>query len=194
MAAGRPSFDEWITAYPRSRILRFIHRAPILLWRLGLGPVVGRFFLLVTTRGRKSGLPRRTVVSSSEMGGRRYSPCPYGEQAEWYRNLVADPRVTIQTDQGARSAVAVRVSDDDELASFYRLREHADRADLGRLLDQFGIAHDPAALLADKDRFYLVRFDPSGPSGLPPQRADLAWAWALLAAILLAGWRARRRG
>ena len=189
--SGR-SFDEWLTEYPHSRILRFIHRAPILLWRLGLGSALGRVFILVTTRGRKSGLPRRTVVASYEMDGRTYSLCPYGERASWYRNLAADPRVTIQTRRGAESAEAVRVTDDHELTRFYRLLERGDRAFLEQVLDGFGIAHDPAALAANKDRFYLVRFDPSGPSGLPAQRADLVWAWAVPPALLLC-WRALRR-
>lgn len=119
------SFGEWITAYPQSRILRLVHKAPIMLWRLGLGSLAGRVFVLVTTRGRKSGLPRRTVVSWHLMGGRIYSPCPYGERAEWYRNVVAHPRVTIQAHRRPESAEAVRVTDDDELTRFYRLLELA---------------------------------------------------------------------
>ena len=187
------SFGEWVTGYPRSRVLRLVHRAPILLWRLGLGAVAGRAFVLVTTRGRKSGLPRRTVVSSHEMDGRIYSPCPYGERAEWYRNLAADPRVTIQARRCPQCAVAVRVTDDDELTGFYRLLERRDRAALHYLLDEAGVAHDPAEMVARKDRVHVIRFDPAGPSGLPPQRADLAWAWGLLPALLIAR-RTRGRG
>jgi len=185
------SFGEWLTAYPRSRILRLVHKAPILLWRLGLGPIVGRVFVLVTTRGRKSGLPRRTVVSSHSMDGRIYSPCPYGERADWYRNLATHPRVTIQTHRRPASAEAVRVTDDDELTRFYRLLERRDRAALDYLLDLAGIAHDPTEMVANKDRVHVIRFDPSGPSGLPPQRADLAWTWGLPLALLMAR-RARR--
>lgn len=185
MSAGKASFNGWVTGYPRAPIVRAVHRAPILLWRLGLGCLAGRAFVLLTTRGRNSGLPRRTVVSLHSMGGLTYSPCPYGELAEWYRNLTVDPRVTIQTHRGAESALAARVTDDDELSDFYGLLDHRDRQALEHLLDQAGIAHDVAAMVENMDRVHVVRFDPAGPSGLPPQRADLAWAWGVLAALIL---------
>jgi len=40
-------------------------------------------------------------------------------------------------------------------------------------------------MVGNRDRVHVVRFDPAGPSDLPPQRADLAWAWGALAALIL---------
>jgi len=37
---------------------RFIHIGPRIAYALGLGPLIGRFVLLLTTYGRKSGRPR----------------------------------------------------------------------------------------------------------------------------------------
>jgi deazaflavin-dependent oxidoreductase (nitroreductase family) len=187
---GEVSFGDWVTAYPESWILRSIHRAPILLWRIGLGRVVGRAFVLVTARGRKSGLPRRTVISWHPMGGRIYSVCPYGERADWYRNVIADPRVIIQTHRGPGSAEAVRVTDDDELAGFYDVLERRDPAALEHLLDLADVVPEPGATVAAKDQIRVLRFDPVPPFGLSSQRADLAWIWGALTVLVLA-WRVK---
>ena len=79
--------------YPDSPWEKFLVKLPILFWRLGLGPVTGQLFLVLTTTGRKSGLPRRTMVEYSRMSGKKYSPCAFGERAHWYQNIIADPQV-----------------------------------------------------------------------------------------------------
>jgi deazaflavin-dependent oxidoreductase (nitroreductase family) len=181
----------WMMGYPDTPGRRWLHKAPVTLWRLGLGPVLGRVFILLTARGRKSGQPRRTAVARWEVNGQLYGWCPYGERAQWYRNVVADPRVTLQTRGGARSAVVARVADDEELTRLYRVMEETDAAGLAWYLGRVGIEEDPADLVAKKERVHFLRFDPAPDSELPGQRADLAWVWGALA--LLAGWWCRRR-
>ena len=44
----------------------------------------------------------------------------FGRRAQWYRNIEADPQVTIQTAAGAESAIARRVTDGDELLAGVR--------------------------------------------------------------------------
>ena len=46
----------------RTRLGRALVRAPIWLYRLGLGGLLGRRFLLLTYTGRKSGRPRQVVL------------------------------------------------------------------------------------------------------------------------------------
>jgi deazaflavin-dependent oxidoreductase (nitroreductase family) len=72
-----------------------------LLWRLGLGPVIGRLFMIMTTTGRVSGLPRRTAIEFHEIDGR---PCVLANwpQSNWLRNLAANPILTVQTWRGAQ--------------------------------------------------------------------------------------------
>jgi len=48
-------------SYP-SGIMKRLLKAPILFYRLGLGLVVGRLFMVMTTTGRKSGQPRRIAM------------------------------------------------------------------------------------------------------------------------------------
>jgi deazaflavin-dependent oxidoreductase (nitroreductase family) len=61
------------------------------LIRLGIG---GKTTYLLTTTGRKSGLPRTTPVNLMENGD-RYLVSPYGEVA-WVHNIRADPEVVLQ--------------------------------------------------------------------------------------------------
>ncbi|WP_243710953.1 nitroreductase family deazaflavin-dependent oxidoreductase [Actinomadura sp. KC216] len=59
----------------------------------------GRRSLLLTTRGRRSGLLRRTALFYGEDGGRYLLVASNGGAAEhpaWYLNLSADPDVTVQ--------------------------------------------------------------------------------------------------
>lgn len=47
---------------PQTRLRRTLFRAPILLYRLGLGGLLGSRFTLLTHTGRSSGRPRQVVL------------------------------------------------------------------------------------------------------------------------------------
>ena len=68
-----------------------------------LNPIVGRLArlgvplgpnVLLTVRGRSTGLPRTFPVALMRAGGRLLVQSPYGEP-NWVRNLRADPRATL---------------------------------------------------------------------------------------------------
>ena len=105
---------------------RMMLRAPVGLWRLGLGPLAGRVWMVVTTTGRSSALPRHTVVYPHVIGGRTYLWCPYGGRAQWYRNLVAEPVATVQWRRGTHVVRAVPLT--DEADSFRLVRQSRPRA------------------------------------------------------------------
>lgn len=78
--------------------LRWFFRAPVMLYRVGLG---GLMFgqLLLTTVGRKSGRPRRAVVDvlgHDAATDTYYVISAYGARSDWYRNLQATPAVRVQ--------------------------------------------------------------------------------------------------
>lgn len=79
-------------------LLRWFFRAPVIVYRIGLGGLMpGQ--LLLTTVGRKSGLPRRTVVDTLGHDPRTdtyYVLSAYGASSNWYRNLQANPLVLVQ--------------------------------------------------------------------------------------------------
>ena len=84
--------------------LRWLFRAPLWLYRMRLGWLLGKRFLLICHIGAKTGLVRRTVVEviKKDLDCDHYWVASgYGAHAHWYKNLVAPPEVTIVV--GARS-------------------------------------------------------------------------------------------
>jgi deazaflavin-dependent oxidoreductase (nitroreductase family) len=83
---------------------RWFVRAPIALFRSGLGFLTGGRLVLLVHRGRASGEARYVVL---EVAGRPASDrfvvvAGLGPRSQWYRNVVAEPRVLVRT--GARAA------------------------------------------------------------------------------------------
>lgn len=78
-------------------LLRLAFRLPALLYR---GPIASllawRCVILLTTIGRKSGLPRRTAVSAMRLPDRFVVFSGFGVQSNWYRNLLANPEVIVR--------------------------------------------------------------------------------------------------
>lgn len=95
--------------------MKYLFKLPILLYRLGLGPVIGCQIMILATTRRKSGLPRRTAVEYNVHNGRKFIMAGWGGQSDWHKNLAADPRVTIQPADGAEPAIARRLTEDEEL-------------------------------------------------------------------------------
>jgi deazaflavin-dependent oxidoreductase (nitroreductase family) len=99
------------------------------LYRLTSGRIGGRFLrgapvCLLTVRGRKTGEPRTVallyladgddVIVVASLGGMSKHPI-------WYRNLEADPDVTLQVGAAKREMTAHRVSDEEKALLWPRL-------------------------------------------------------------------------
>lgn len=170
--------------YPSGGWQRLMFKAPITLWRLGLGQLMGRHLLLFTHTGRKSGLPRRTMVEYHRLDGTRYVPVAFGPRAQWYRNLEADPLVTVQDAYGTHAMRARRVTDPEELLAVYALMQGRNPVMLGWYLESLGIPNTAEAVLEHKDQIYFVAFDETDAPTPPPLAADLTWVWGVVAALL----------
>lgn len=73
--------------------------------------------VLVTIRGRKSGLPRTTPLTIVEFSGRRWLMAPYGE-VNWVRNLRATGRATITVGRRKEEVTAVELGPGEAVAFF----------------------------------------------------------------------------
>jgi len=178
--------DVSFLSYPSTGWHQALFKWPIQLWRLGLGAIIGRLMILITHTGRISGLPRRTMLEYFKMDGRKYVASAFGRRAQWYKNIEAEPRVTIQTADGIERVRAVRVTDEETLL---RLLAYVKRRD-GPLYDVYLEALDVQPvredILAKKDRFYWLTFEPTDEPTPPPLKADLVWIWAMLLVGLVA--------
>ena len=183
-----------LMAYPaQGTFNRLLFKTPLFLWRTGLGPLIGGIYLVLTTRGRKSGRPRHTMVTYSRVAGKIYIASGWGQKTQWYRNLLADPHVSVQTNQETFSALARRVEDQDE---FMLVMQHmlATNQDLlfQPWLESLGIPMDLESILANQSRIHLVALDRTIQPGPLPLEPDLVWLWPVLALVFVLGWLSGR--
>jgi deazaflavin-dependent oxidoreductase (nitroreductase family) len=191
--AAFQQIDRGVISYPKSAWHQALFKTPIPMWRLGLGPLIGGFLMLITHTGRRSGLPRRTVVEYHMMEGKKYAPCAFCPRADWYKNITANPYVTIQTSHGTERVKAVRINDDQELLDVYNLFMRRDPPLTRWHLHSLRIQDDPADILQKKDRIYWFRFDPTDRPTPPGLEADLAWVVPVVSIGLFFLWRALQR-
>jgi deazaflavin-dependent oxidoreductase (nitroreductase family) len=109
-------------------IARTLYRLPIWLFRLHLGWLLMGHFLLLTHTGRKSGLPRQTVLEvlwHEKAVGVYYVLAGWGEQSDWVKNIEKTPRVTIAVGRQRFRARALRLSPEEaEVKVLAYARQH----------------------------------------------------------------------
>ena len=101
------------------RLLRRNNPNAIRAFQAGRGRRIG---LVLTTTGRRTGLPRKTPLQYEELDGVIYIGSARGEAADWYRNLLATPAVRVQIGTASYSARAEPLARPAEVLDFLRLR------------------------------------------------------------------------
>lgn len=161
------------------------------LLRAGLGPWVGTplggYLLLLCARGRSSGIARKTPLSYLIAEGAVWVCAGVGPSAQWYRNILADPRVEVVLPGRTIVARAVDVRD-----------PAVRRRMMPRLVRAIGL---PGALggvdprrATDEEILEaygwvpLVRLEPdAGPIAAgPDDPGGRAWIWRQAAVLVLA--------
>ena len=95
---------------PVTGLKKFFFRAPLFLYRIGLGGLLGQRFLLLNHVGRKSGKPRQNVlevVNHDKATDTFYIASGFGKRSDWYQNIIAQPKVTIQVGWRKMAVTAV---------------------------------------------------------------------------------------
>ena len=159
---------------------KFYEHGPIYAWRFGLGPVIGRYFMIISQINHKTGNLSKTSVEYFQIDGIKYITNVFGIQSEWYRNILANPRVTIQTSDGSEQMVAVPITQDDEIITIIEWLLQRNPKFIQRYLDQLNIQPSRKEIIKHKSELIFLRFDPTSeptPKGL---EVDLAWIWPIL--------------
>jgi deazaflavin-dependent oxidoreductase (nitroreductase family) len=148
-------------------VSRLIFRLPLVMYRLGLGWVLGHQFLVLTDVGRRSGRVHQTVLKVLH-----YDPLTrecvvasaWGHQTDWYRNIQPRPAVAVQI---ARDwyVPTQRAVGPDEAFAFFNDWMRRQRLFARVMLGQIGQRIDLPApeLRALVDSFPLVAFRPTFP-------------------------------
>jgi deazaflavin-dependent oxidoreductase (nitroreductase family) len=154
---------------------------------MGLGFLIGRLFMIMTTTGRKSSQPRHTAIEFHHHKDRKYVYSAYGEKADWYKNVLSDPLVTIQTADGMEHVIAHRITNEGELVQAFEFMSH--NPTLKRWVQALGFQLNLEDFIAHRDRFFLVTFDLIDKPTPPPLEADLKWIWlVIITASIILGW------
>lgn len=191
---------------------RLLFKTPLVWWRMGLGSILGNSMIVVTTWGRKSHAPRHTMVSFTPLDSKIYIGAGWGLQCDWYKNLLADPHVTLQVwsqrvtgikGEAVLPALARRVTDEEEFRRVTRrLFETGGDSHFRPYLASLGVEYDHEDMVSKRDRFHEVALDiqstlpgtKTEKSDYPPAMpADLKWVWAVMAGSFWLGWMIGRR-
>ncbi|MET9018547.1 nitroreductase family deazaflavin-dependent oxidoreductase [Actinopolymorpha sp. NPDC004070] len=150
---------------PPSGLRRLFFRSPIHLYRAHLGWLLGGRFMLLTHTGRVSGRPRRVVIEAIDhdpRDGSYVGPSGYGRRSDWYRNILANPDVTVQVGRGAQAMTATPLppSEGGELMARYAVRYPRLAPRLARFMG-FEVDGSQDDYRAVGERISFVRFTPS---------------------------------
>ena len=102
--------------------MKHIQKLHRVLYAIGLGQVIGKIILLLTTTGRKTGLKRVTPLQYEEIDGKYYLGSARGLKADWVRNVQANPNVGIRVKSLSFSGKAEVVTDPARFADFVEVR------------------------------------------------------------------------
>jgi deazaflavin-dependent oxidoreductase (nitroreductase family) len=115
LAQGRDLRETTQPTFPSKRpgrVLRGFVKYPTRIYRGRLADVLAaRRELLLTTTGRKSGLPRTTPLNFIMVDGTYVVAAGWGTRADWYQNLLADPEVVVQVGKRRLAARAQLVEE-----------------------------------------------------------------------------------
>lgn len=110
---------------------KWLFKLPVLQYRLGMGWMIGKYVLLLTTTGRRTGKPRQTALEyiHDEAGDRYRVAAGWGGHTDWYRNLLKDPNVLVQVGNRTFAAVAERACDEEVAEYMMAVSERHPRMD-----------------------------------------------------------------
>jgi deazaflavin-dependent oxidoreductase (nitroreductase family) len=129
----RSTFDVRRFNWRHFRKVQKVHR---FLYAVGLGPIVGKLILLLTTTGRKSGQKRVTPLQYEEIDGKFYLGSARGTASDWYQNIEADHQVEVRVKNRRFRGQAEVVTDPVRIADFLDVRLQRHPRMLGLLMEK----------------------------------------------------------
>lgn len=170
---------------PQGGWQKVFFKAPLLAWRTGMRRLLPPMFACITTKGRKSGLPRHTMLEHYQFGGKYYITSGWQDKAQWVKNLLTDPAVTIQPVWGKPVyGTAQRVQRDEDMRRAFEGMQASPMWE--PWLQAQGIAPNVDDFVANKEQVYIFQITPSGDTHLPPLEEDLRWlTWAVFGSVAL---------
>ncbi len=169
---------------------KYFNKFMLLMWRLGLGkwvnfwPEVGGQIMVLTHTGRKTGLKRQTPVNYALVEGELYCTAGFGQLADWYRNIMAEPKVEVWLPDGWWAGLAEEVTEPDQRLPLLR------QVLIGSGFAAYLAGISPRSMTdesldAATTDYRLLRIRRTEARTGPDGPGDLAWVWPLATLILL---------
>ena len=114
--------NKGITSDQPKGFLRFLFRLPLWLYRVKMGWLMGRRFLMLTHIGRKSGLPRQVVlevVHHDTDTSVYFVAAGWRDKADWFKNIQENPSVQVTVGAYTFKATAAVMQLVEAAATFY---------------------------------------------------------------------------
>ncbi len=170
---------------------KWLNRAMVLHWRLGLGPLANRadlagcIMVLVHT-GRKSGHVRRTPVNYAIVDGDVFCVAGFGQASDWYRNVIANPAVEVWLPSGWYAGIVTDATDLPTAEKVHIMRQVLINSGFAARLSGIDAARmSDADLLAATAEYRLVGIRCTAARTGSGGPADLAWIWPLATLLLM---------
>jgi deazaflavin-dependent oxidoreductase (nitroreductase family) len=159
------------------------HRAGLGAW---LGNPLSGWQCLVTTTGRRSGLPRHTPLGYLAADGAAWVLAGYGPTTLWYRNVLDEPRVTLLLP--GRPPIAALATEATDPSTRARIIPALARSMAlpGAMIGCFPPTSTDERILECVAWVPLVRIAPADGSPLaagPDDPGGLGWTWRQALAI-----------
>jgi deazaflavin-dependent oxidoreductase (nitroreductase family) len=125
-------------------VIKLIRYPPQFFYEIGLGSLLGKFVLLLTTIGRSTGKPRVTPFQYEEIDGKIYLGSSFGKKADWVKNILKNPKVGVHL-KGTKFTGIVSVIDDSaKIVTFLKIRLERHPKMIGRILRAEGLSIPPS--------------------------------------------------
>ncbi len=107
------------TPQQMNSLRKFFHamnRFMVFLWKIGLGKAINMWpsgmgrIMVIKHHGRKSGREYFTPVNYALVDGELYCTAGFGSSSDWYRNILANPKVELWLPDGKTNFCAEDVS------------------------------------------------------------------------------------
>lgn len=167
------------------------------MWRLGLGPYinawpeVGGRIMVLSHFGRKTGKRLQTPLNYAEVNGEIYCTAGFGNDADWYKNIKANPQVEVWLPNGWWAGLAEEVLDPKMRLPILRQVLIAS----GAAAPIFGVPIKQMTdeqLAAETANYMLVRINRTVARTGPGGPGDLAGVWPLATLLLFFALMSRR--